>query len=113
MNKWEQQYRDFQNKRKPKKGVWNWVKYLVSTPFVWLWYNIRDIRTLIIFIIVLLVVSSEVWVFYLLGLITNNAWFYGIASACWLFWLGPGTPFLVICISLTMAIKMLLNKLKK
>ena len=75
-----------------------------------MWVNIRDWRTAIIFVATVIVVSSEVWVMYLLYFITGNEWYLGIGSACWLFWLGPGTPFMVICIGITMAIKGLVNK---
>ena len=77
-----------------------------------MWVNIRDWRTAIIFVATVIVVSSEVWVMYLLYLITGNEWYLGIGSACWLFWLGPGTPFMVICIGITMGIKALINKIR-
>lgn len=93
-----------------------WCKYLITFPFKWLWVNIRDWRTALVFVGVFLVLSSEVWVPYLIGLITwgtdLSKWMFGVASACWLFWLGPGTPFMVICISLTIAVKGLFNKIK-
>lgn len=54
--------------------------------------------------------SSEVWVPYLLGWILHNNWLLGVGTACWLFWLGPGTPFMVICIMATIAIKGIFNK---
>lgn len=57
----------------------------------------------------MLVVSSEVWVCYLIYWLTGNAWFLGIGSACWLFWLGPGTPFTVLCVAITIGIKAILN----
>ena len=38
---------------------------------------------------------------------------FSVGSACWLFWLGPGTPFLVICIALTIGIKGLFNRIKE
>lgn len=44
------------------KRFWKWVWYLIAFPFVWLFYNIRDWRTAIIFVIVFLIVSSEVWI---------------------------------------------------
>lgn len=72
----------------------------------------KDWKTLILYIIVNIVLSCEVWVPYLLGLITGNKWWYGIGSACWLFWLGPGTPFTLISITVTIAIKKLYIKLK-
>ena len=77
-----------------------------------MWVNIRDWRTAIIFVATVIVVSSEVWVMYLLYLITGNEWYLGIGSTCWLFWLGPGTPFMVICIGITMGIKALINKIR-
>ena len=90
--------------------------FYISFPFVWLWRNIKDWRTLIIFIIVFLVVSIEVWLPYLLSFITWGSDFsktmLSIGSACWLFWLGPGTPFLALCIVITIGVKGLFNKLK-
>ena len=93
------------------KRFWKWVWYLIAFPWVWVFYNIRDWRTAVIFCIVFLIVSSEVWVPYLLGFIFNNAWLIGVGTACWLFWLGPGTPFMVICIILTIGVKGLWNKI--
>lgn len=98
------------------KHFWKLVWYYIKKPFVWLKDNIKDWRTAIIFIIVFLVLSCEVWVPYLLGIISWGSdfskWCFGIASACWLFWLGPGTPFLPICIGFTILIKSLFNKIR-
>jgi len=120
-----EKYKQLQNERKDKikqepnklKRIFKWIWYLISFPFVWIFYNIRDWRTALIFLIVFLVVSSEVRLPYLLGIIfySNEPFritMFSVASACWLFWLGPGTPFLVIVISLTIAIKSLFNKIK-
>lgn len=111
-DKWKNNIKQEPNKH---KRFWKWVWYLLAFPFVWLFYNIRDWRTLIIFVIVFLAVSIEVWLPYLLAIITWGSafskWCIGIASACWIFWLGPGTPFLPLCIFLTIAIKGLINKI--
>ena len=125
LEKLEQAYKDRQDKWKAKirscpnkfKRFWKWVWYLIAFPFVWLFYNIRDWRTFVIFVIVFLVVSIEVWLPYLLGVIFwNNESFritmISVGSACWLFWLGPFTPFLPLCIFLTFIIKGLINKIK-
>ena len=102
------------SKHKGIKKFFSWVLYFIVFPFKWCWYNLRDFSTLLIFGIVFLVVSSEVWVPYLLGLIFINLrgalWAFG--SACWIFWLGPGTPFMVLCISITIVIKGFINKIK-
>lgn len=99
------------------KRFWKWVWFFIAFPWKWIWVNIRDWRTAIIFAIVFLVVSSEVWIPYTIGFIGWNneplrISMFSVGSACWLFWAGPGTPFLVICIGLTIAIKSLFNKIK-
>ena len=81
--------------------------------FKWIYRECKDWRTLVLFIIVFLIMSSEVWLLYILGAIFNNAWLIGVASACWLFWLGPFTPFLPLCIAITFGIKKLFNHRKK
>lgn len=95
---------------------WKWVWYLIAFPFKWLWLNIRDWRTALIFICVVLIVSSEVWVPYLIGFIcwgtALSKVMIGIGSTCWIFWLGPGTPFLIICIGITIAAKELFNRIE-
>lgn len=117
----EAQYKAKQEEEKAKirqeqnkfKRFWKWVWYLISFPFKWIWVNIRDWRTALIFAIVVLVVGSEVWVPLLLGTIFGNKWLLGVAATCELFWLGPGTPFMVICIVITIAIKGVFNKIKE
>lgn len=124
MNKLEQEYKESQDKKKALirqepnkfKRFWKWVWFLLSFPFIWIWVNIRDWKTAIIFIIVVVVVSIEVWLPYLLGVITWGSdfskWCFGIGSACWIFWIGPGTPFIPLCIGITIGIKALFNKIK-
>lgn len=111
---WKTRIRLEQNKW---KRFWKWVWYYLAFPFVWLYWNIRDFRTAIIFVIVFLVVSVEVWLPYLLALIFwGNEPFritmLSVASACWIFWLGPGTPFLPLCIGITIGVKAIFNKIK-
>lgn len=93
------------------KKIWGWIK----SPFIWMWKNLRDWRTAVIFAIVFVVVSSEVWVPYVLGFIfvDARAYLWGIGSACWIFWLGPGTPFLPLCMGITVGIKAIFNKIKE
>ena len=91
------------------KKLWSKIKKFWKQT----WKELKDWKTLILYIIVNIVLSCEIWVPYLLGLITGNKWWYGIGSACWLFWLGPGTPFTLIAITATITIKKLYIKLKK
>lgn len=93
------------------KRFWKWIWFFIAFPWVWTWQNIQDWRTAVIFVICFLVISSEVWVPYLIYFITKNAWWLGIGSACWLFWLGPGTPFMLLCVACTAGVKAIFNKL--
>lgn len=99
------------------KRFWKRVWFLISWPFRWLWAECHDWRFLVIFIIVFLALSSEVWVCYILGAVFwgtafgNTMW--AVGSACWLFWLGPGTPFMPICIGITIGIKALIDRIKE
>ena len=67
-------------------------------------------KTILLFLIVMAVIGCEVWVPYLIYFITGSEWWLGIGSACWLFWLGPGTPFLELCIAITLWIRGLMIK---
>lgn len=54
--------------------------------------------------------SSAVWIPYLLALITGNKWLWGVGTTVWLFWLGPGTPYIPFTIAITLALKKLLKR---
>lgn len=89
------------------------MKQIVCDIRLWLLierYNIKNIlrqvwSCLWLFGIVCIIMSSEVWVPYLVYFITGSQWWLGIGSACWLFWIGPGTPFIPLCIAITLGLK--------
>lgn len=93
------------------KRFFKWIWYLISFPWIWCWYNFRDWRTFVLFLGVMAVVGCEVWVPLLLGIIFQNKWLLGIAGACEAFWMLPGTPFIILCILITMLIKPYISKL--
>lgn len=78
-------------------------------------YITHNPRPLIIYIITNIVLSSEVWVPYLLGLIIPSIriQMWSIGSVCWAFWLGPFTPFIPLCILITLGIDSLILKLRR
>lgn len=116
----EQKYQEERAKEKTKirlekrksLRILKWAWYYISYPFKWIWLNIRDPTTLLIFVSVVLLVSCEVWIPALLAVILKQDYLWGVAAACWGFWLLPGTPFLPLCIVLTMAIKSLINRVR-
>lgn len=100
------------------KRFWMWVWFLIAWPFRWLWVECRDWRTFIIFVLTMAVVGSEVWVPLVLAWVfwsnqAVRASMLSVAGACETFWLLPGTPFIPLCIFITMGIKTLFDKLKR
>lgn len=88
-----------------------WGKFLSFLK--WLWMQLKDWRTLIIFIVVLLVMYFPTYGFLLFSLIFKNPWFAGAATVYAAFWAGPFTPFFPICIALTLGIKKIISKIAK
>ena len=90
-------------------------KWLIIGLTYWNVYSLKEY--IWIFIIVFLTLSSEVWVPYLLGIITWGTPFsytmFSVGSICWLFWAGPFTPFLPLCFTFTVAIKKIWNRIKR
>lgn len=78
----------------------------------WILKQLKDKTNILIFIIVFLVLSSEVWIPYLLAIITGNKWWWGIGSACWAFWLAPFTPFLPLCLAITFGVRKIVDKIR-
>lgn len=74
--------------------------------------QLKDKTNLIIFFIVFAVLSSEVWVPYLIAIITGNKWWWAVGSACWAFWLAPFTPFLPLCLFVTFCVRKIYDKIK-
>lgn len=102
------------------KGFKKFLKLLFFYfTYVWRWLfaELHDWRFMVIFLIVITIVGSEVWVPLLLGTIFFDTEFgkvmLGVAATCELFWLAPFTPFLAICIVITIGIKELVNKWEK
>lgn len=89
--------------------IWNKTRSF----FKWLFGQLKDWHNAVIFAIVFIVMSSEVWVPYLLGFITGDAYWFGVGSVCWAFWLAPGTPFLTLCILITLGVRKLFDKLRR
>lgn len=80
-------------------GVWEWIKRELTDPW-----------TFGVFLIVCAVVSSEVWVLYIIWFFTGNEWFFTTASTLWAIWWLPGIEFIPLCLGITVGIKAIINK---
>ncbi len=85
----------------------------IKSFFKWLWDQLKDWRTLIIFAIVLLIMYFPAYGFYILSLVFKNKWLAGAATIYVAFWAGPFTPFFPLCIAITLGIKKIFLKLKE
>lgn len=89
--------------------LWEKTKSL----FIWIYQQLKDVKTFVLFAIVFVIMAAGVWVPYLLAIITKNNYWWGIGSAVWLFWAGPLTPFIPLCITITLFIKKIYNNIKR
>ena len=71
----------------------------------WLKKECKDWRTLLVFICVIVIMYSPVWLGYLLYYIFNLKWCMVMATAILTFWAGPFTPFFPLAIAITLFIK--------
>ena len=100
------------------RRFFRWVWFLIAFPFIWLFYNIRDWRSLICVIISFLLWSVSVWLWYLLAVLsgwttTQAKWFIGFGSAIWLWWVSPvGSQFILLVTFTAIGIKSLFNLIK-
>ena len=89
--------------------LWEKTKSL----FIWIYQQLKDVKTFVLFAIVFVIMAAGVWVPYLLAIITNNTYLWGIVSAVWLFWAGPFTPFIPLCITITLFIKKIYTNINR
>lgn len=95
------------------KRFFNWLKNKIVNFLRWIWQECKTPSTLLLLLLVVIVVYSPVWVGYVLFFIFGWKWALVLATACLAFWLGPFSPFFVLCVSITLAIKKIFSKLKK
>lgn len=91
------------------KRIWQRIVAFVR----WILGQLKDRKNIVIFLIVFVVMSSEIWVPYLLAILTRNPWWWAIGSACWAFWIAPFTPFFPICIAVTIATRKILDRIAR
>ena len=80
--------------------------------FKWIWQECKDWRTLVIFCIVWVILMTPFFLGYILFFITKNSWHLTYSNAWILFWAGPFTPTIPLCIAITFGIKKLIKKFK-
>lgn len=103
----------------PKKShrFWKCIWLAVKWPWQWLWMACHDPLMIVIFLGWMAILGCEVWVPLLIAWLNPNtalaSSMYAVAATCEAFWLGPFTPFMPLCIALTIGTKAVLDKIMK
>lgn len=91
--------------RNPMKRLMEKLKEKIKNFFRWIWQECRDVHTLILFAVVVILMYFPVWGGYLFSFLFDLGWCSVVASAYMLFWAGPFTPFFPLCIAITLSLK--------
>lgn len=86
------------------------IKSVLINIIEWIKNECKDWKTFIIFVCVIMVVYSPVWVGYILFFVFKWKWCLAMATAILVFWAGPFTPFFPLCIIITLGIKKLIEE---
>ena len=86
------------------------LKEKAKKSLLWIKNQCGDRRTILLCLIVLAVMYSPVLVGYPLYFLLGWKWCLIMASSYLLFWAGPFTPFIPICIAITLFLKRMLFK---
>lgn len=81
--------------------MWQKIKNFCKS----IWNECKDVKTLILLIIVIIIAYSPVWLGYTLYFIFRWKWCIVVATGYLAFWAGPFTPFFPLCIAVTLFIK--------
>jgi hypothetical protein len=89
------------------------IKRCFRTVWEFFKHQLKDRITRWTFIIVYLVMTSEVWLCYILGIIFKNGVLIGVATTSLAFWCAPATPLIPLCLGITTGIRLLIKKIFK
>jgi len=96
---------------------WSWCWLVIKWPWQWMWMACHDWRLILIYVGWMAIIGCEVWVPLVIAWCSPNtalaSSMYAVAATCEAFWLGPFTPFMPLCIALTIGTKALFDKKSK
>jgi hypothetical protein len=79
--------------------------------FMWIMRECQNWQTIVLLLLVAAVIQLPTWGGYLLYWIFGWKWALALATVAVIFWAGPFSPFWVLCVSITLAIKRAFNKI--
>ena len=101
-----------QQQKRPPKKKWQVKLHKLKVKAIrfgkYVWTECKDWRTLVLFVIVMVLAYTPVWLGYSLYFLFRWKWCIAMATGYMLFWAGPFTPFIPLCIAITLTIKRVL-----
>ena len=88
------------------KELWERIKKFL----IYIWQECKDKKTIALLLCVMFVMYMPVWGGYLVHALFGWDWGLVVASAYLVFWAGPFTPFIPLCIAITLSLKRLIRK---
>ncbi|MBQ3390686.1 MAG: hypothetical protein IJG57_06430 [Firmicutes bacterium] len=92
------------------RGKYESIKAKVIRFGKYVWTECKDWRTLVLLAIVMFVMYTPVWLGYILFHLFEIKWALAMMTGYMLFWAGPATPFIPLCIAITLTVKRFLWK---
>lgn len=87
-------------KRKLRRAKRKFIRFLM-----WIMRECKNWQTIVLLLAVAAVMQLPTWGGYLLFWLFGWKWAFAVATVAVIFWAGPFSPFWVICVSITLAIK--------
>ena len=78
--------------------------------FMWIMRECQNWQTIALLLLVAAVIQIPTWGGYLLFWLFGWKWAFALATLAVIFWAGPFSPFWVLCVSITLAIKRAFTK---
>jgi len=72
-----------------------------------LWNECKNVETLALFFLVVIVLYTPAWGGLFLYAVTGQEWYLAGATSYVLFWAGPFTPFFPLCLAITLGLRRL------
>lgn len=79
------------------KKLFNWIKKTIN--------EFKSVRGLISLFISFMIFYGWLLIFIVIGIVSDNAWFYGVGIGGVVFWFGPGTPLIPLIIGVATFIR--------
>lgn len=95
---------------KTKKWL-NRLKRKLIRFIMWIIRECKNWQTILLLLVVAAIIQVPTWGGFLLYFIFGFEWALAVGTIAAIFWAGPFSPFWIVCVTVTLAIKKLIEKI--